>query len=98
MHTYFKHLSDSLEQKGCKLVRPPSASTNVPNTRAAVIASKQIAALRIQLERVIGRLREFKMLLPHACIDHHLISKFDNIVIIACGIINVLVQSKLIKK
>lgn len=84
----FKNISTKLEQIGCGLVRPPSVSADVRSTKEEVKTSKQIAALRIHVERVIGRLREFKMLLPHACIDHNHIPCIDNIVKIACGIIN----------
>ncbi|KAF9796731.1 hypothetical protein SFRURICE_014555 [Spodoptera frugiperda] len=58
--------------------------------------AKRIAALRINVERVISRLREFHILLPHACVDHHLVPVIDDIIIIACGLINM--QDFLIKK
>ncbi|CAB3259036.1 unnamed protein product [Arctia plantaginis] len=92
----FKDLTRLLAIKNCSLVRPPSVSQSTPSTKEDVKKSKQIAALRINVERVIGRLREFNMLLPHACIDHHLIQVVDEVIIIACGLINL--QDVLIKK
>lgn len=92
----FKDLSRLLEVKKCTLIRPPSVSKSTPSTKDEVKLSKQIAALRIHVERVINRLREFHMLLPHACVDHNLISIIDHVIIVACGLVNM--QDVLIKK
>ncbi|KAJ8917054.1 hypothetical protein NQ315_012973 [Exocentrus adspersus] len=59
------------------------------------LVARQTETLRIHVERVIGRIREFNMLLPHACIDNHLISSLDDIIVIVCGLINI--QDHLIK-
>ncbi|GBN68046.1 hypothetical protein AVEN_70939-1 [Araneus ventricosus] len=91
----FKNISSSLQQRECKLVRPPSVSADIQCTPDEVKASKRIAALRIHVERLIRRVREFKMLLPHACIDNHLVQSFDYIVITTCALINM--QSNLIR-
>lgn len=40
------------------------------------------------MERVIRRLREFDMLKPHACVNMNLIKVLDDIITIACGLIN----------
>ncbi|GBN51434.1 hypothetical protein AVEN_151279-1 [Araneus ventricosus] len=92
----FKHISSLLMQKGSELVWPPSVSSASISSKADVKLSKRIASLRIHIERVIGRLREFRMLVPHSCLDNHLIRYLDYIIIIACGIINM--QEHLIKK
>lgn len=92
----FKNVSVLLEQRGCSLVRPPSVSSKIKSSKTEVRQSKQIAALRIHVERVIGRLRDFTMLGPHACIDNHLIPVLDFAMIAACGIINM--QNHLLKK
>ncbi|KAF9801549.1 hypothetical protein SFRURICE_015043, partial [Spodoptera frugiperda] len=47
-----------------------------------------IASLRIHVERVIRRLREFYMLKPHACVNLKHVKILDDIVIIACALIN----------
>ncbi|GBM78426.1 hypothetical protein AVEN_96767-1 [Araneus ventricosus] len=91
----FKNISSSLQQRECKLVRPPSVSADIQCTPDEVKASKRIAALRIHVERLIRRVREFKMLLPHACIDNHLVQSFDYIVITTYALINM--QSNLIR-
>lgn len=91
----FKHLEPLLCQKGCKLVRPPSVLADEQSTSQEVRTAKRIAALRIHVERVIGRIRDFKILLPHACVDNHHIQRMDSIVIIACALINI--QSPIMK-
>ncbi|KAF9404882.1 hypothetical protein HW555_014119 [Spodoptera exigua] len=92
----FKDLSCLLEAKRCTLIRPPSVSKSTPSTKNEVKLSKRIAALRIHVERVINRLREFHMLLPHACVDYNLIPIIDDVIIVACGLVNM--QDVLIKK
>ncbi|KAJ8959562.1 hypothetical protein NQ317_000755, partial [Molorchus minor] len=59
----FKNVTNILQQK--KTV-PPSVSAATPSSADEVKQSKRIAALRVHVERVIGRLREFNILLPHA--------------------------------
>ncbi|XP_072943802.1 uncharacterized protein [Epargyreus clarus] len=92
----FKNISHLLEAKKCTLVRPPTVSKFSASSKEEVRVSKQIAALRIHVERVINRLREYHMLLPHASIDCNLIPIMDEVIILACGLINM--QDVLIKK
>lgn len=90
----FKNIAADVEMYGCHLVRPPSVSTSKASTKEEVIETKRIAALRIHVERVIGRIREFKLTSPHACIDTKVIDMLDDVVIISCGLVNL--QSKLV--
>jgi len=53
-----------------------------------VLETKRIASLRIHIERVIGRLREFKTLKPHVLMHLSLVSNVDDIITIACALIN----------
>lgn len=91
----FKNIAHLLEQRGCTLLRPPSVHSNVVPTKKEVQVTKMIAALRVHVERTIGRLREFGFLLPHACVDSQQINMLDYVVTTACGIINL--QSTLFK-
>lgn len=91
----FKHIEQLIIQKGGKLVRPPSVYSNVKPSKLEVLESKRISSLRIHVERVIRRIREFKFLEPHATIDNHLIPYTDNIITIAAALINL--QGSLIK-
>ncbi|XP_037872296.1 uncharacterized protein LOC119629683 [Bombyx mori] len=91
----FKHVEQYLHRERVQLVRPPSVTTGEKLSRAEARETKQIASLRIHVERVIRRLREFNMLKPHACLNHNLIKVLDDVITIACGLINL--QDSLIK-
>ena len=84
----FKSLEPLLATKGCSLVRPSSVSSKSVMDRREVKWTKQVASLRIHVERAIRRLREFEMLRPTACIEYNLWSLLDECVMIACGLIN----------
>lgn len=73
----FKHIDSLLATKNCKLIRPPSIASGSKSTKEDVKLSKRIVSLRIHIERVIRRLREFEMLKPHACIDLTMAWKLD---------------------
>ncbi|KAJ6647924.1 hypothetical protein Bhyg_03148 [Pseudolycoriella hygida] len=90
----FKGIHTILLQKGFKLFRPPSSS-GAKMTKAEVKVTKQIASLRIHVERSINRIRKFSMCKPHVTLNHNLIKYFDNVVLIAAGLSNV--QTQLIK-
>ncbi|KAJ8931195.1 hypothetical protein NQ314_015928 [Rhamnusium bicolor] len=55
----FKGIGGLLNKKNCNLIRPPSVQTGTQCTKQEVKESKRIASLRIHIERVIRRLREF---------------------------------------
>ncbi|XP_022818861.1 uncharacterized protein LOC111362877 [Spodoptera litura] len=91
----FKHLEQILHSKGIKLLRPPSVSAGVKLSKSEVRQTKIIASLRIHVERVIRRLREFHMLKQHTVINTNILRIIDHIIIIACALINL--QDSLIK-
>lgn len=91
----FKHINSLLQNKGCLLLRPPSVSATKKSSKMEVKQSKRIASLRIHIERVIKRLREFNYAKPHACINHSLIYLSHHIIIIICAIVNL--QNPIIK-
>lgn len=91
----FKFTSGLLARKKCTLVRPPSVCADTQLSKEQVLEAKKIASLRIHIERVIRRIREYHILKLHSCIDRSYISKLDNIVNIVCGLINL--QKCLIK-
>ncbi|XP_075989436.1 uncharacterized protein LOC142985258 isoform X2 [Anticarsia gemmatalis] len=84
----FKNIAHLLSKKECTLLRPPSVFSNVTPTKDEVVKTKKIAALRIHVERSIGRMRHFGFLMPHACVDYKQIDLLDSIIVTACGIIN----------
>ncbi|XP_043234118.1 uncharacterized protein LOC122387743 [Amphibalanus amphitrite] len=91
----FKSLEPLLAEKGCRLVRPASVTGQQAMAKADVKWSKQVASLRIHVERAIRRVREFSMLRPHACIERPLLGVLDDCITVACALINV--QPPLIK-
>ncbi|KAM3965309.1 uncharacterized protein ACR2FA_000698 [Aphomia sociella] len=91
-----KNISYLLEKKDCILIRPPSVYKSTPISKEDANQSKRIAALRIHVEHVINRLREFHMLLPHARVNQNLIPIIDDVIVVACGLINI--QDILINK
>ncbi|XP_056636272.1 uncharacterized protein LOC130444923 isoform X1 [Diorhabda sublineata] len=91
----FKNVSTKLATYGCVLIRPPSVSASTFISKDEILESKRLASLRIHVDRVIGRLREFNMLLPHVRVDLKYLSIFDDVVVIVCGLINL--QNQLTK-
>ncbi|KAL4702235.1 hypothetical protein ACJJTC_010835 [Scirpophaga incertulas] len=91
----FKHVEVYLRKMGVLLVRPPSVVSGAKLTKTEAKETKQIASLRIHVKRVIRRLREFNMLKPHACLNLRLVKVLDDVITIACGLINI--QDSLIK-
>lgn len=84
----FKHIAKLINDKECTLIRPPSVSVSEKPTKQEVLESKRIASLRIHIERVIRRFREFEFLKPHAVINRNLVSSTDDVVIIVAALIN----------
>lgn len=91
----FKHIEQVLLQRGVKLLRPPSVPAGSKLTKKEARQTKEIASLRIHIERVIRRVREFAMLEAHSAINLNLVPILDETLIIACALINL--QGSLIK-
>ncbi|XP_026482419.1 uncharacterized protein LOC113389612 [Ctenocephalides felis] len=83
-----KNIVQLLGNKKIELIRPPSVSAGVKLSQSDALQGKRIAALRIHIERVIGRMREFDFLKPHAVANHNMLSLTDYIVIIAAALVN----------
>lgn len=84
----FKQLETLLHKKQCSLKRPPSVSAGVKLTKDQVKETKKIASLRVHVERVIKRLREYKFLDAHSRFHHNLLKNIDAVVIIAAALSN----------
>ena len=72
---------------------PPSKRKNQQFTRAEISKTRQIASLRIHIERVIERLREFRLL--RIRLNTNLLGIIDQVVIIAAALCNL--NEKLLK-
>lgn len=76
--SWFKHLELYFSQRGFVLLRPPKIPAGMKLSKTEVKQTKQIASLRIQVERVIRRLREFSQHLElHSVIIWNLIGMMD---------------------
>jgi hypothetical protein len=91
----FKEIEAALSTKNIKLLRPPSVFSTKNMTKEEVIQTKVIASLRVHVERVIRKVREFQMLKPHAVVNNKHTIYLDELVTIACGLINL--QNPIIK-
>lgn len=91
----FKHIEQQLFDKGVVLQRPPTVPSNSKLSKLDVRKTREIASLRIHIERVVRRVREFSMLQQHSVVNTNLIRILDECVIIACALINL--QNPLIK-
>ena len=85
----FKAVEPALVSVGCSLVRPESVTASAVLEKDQVLWSKQVASLRIHVERAIRRVREYAMLRPHAVVDAKLADYADSCMFIACGLVNV---------
>ncbi|XP_017301217.2 uncharacterized protein LOC103513223 isoform X3 [Diaphorina citri] len=84
----FKNLDSILRARQCFLKRPPSVSAGTKMSKTDVKETKKIASLRVHVERVIKRVREYKFLDAHSRFHHELLRNFDGIVVIAAGLSN----------
>lgn len=91
----FKEVESDLVAKGCYLTRPASVAKNEKLPSKEVFSMKVIAGLRIHVERVIRRVRVFKILEMHSCVPLSMIDLMDDIVKIVCGLVNL--QQSVIK-
>ncbi|KAI5749112.1 hypothetical protein M8J76_004735 [Diaphorina citri] len=84
----FKALESILQEKNCSLLRPPSVGTGTQMSKADVHITKVIASLRVHVERVIKRVRDYSFLSAHSSFHHDLLPIIDHVVVIACGLSN----------
>lgn len=85
----FKHLEEQLRRCKSTLVRPPSVSAGQKCSKEEVKEAKRIASLRIHIERIISRVREYAILEPHSCVHSSFIKYLDLAAEIVCGLINI---------
>ena len=83
----------NLGNHGIDFIVPPSKNRNRTFTKAEVLKTRQIASLRIQIERVIERLREFHLLKDR--VNSSILKVLDQVVVVASALTNI--ESKLTK-
>ena len=84
----FKSIEPLLRSMGCFLVRPDSVGARDIPEAGRVLFSKQVASLRIHVERAIRRIREFAMVKPHAVVQSVLVPQLDKVMNTVCGVVN----------
>lgn len=84
----FKEVEGDLDARGCHLARPASVSQGEQLPARKVLNMKIIAGLRIHVERVIRRIRVYRILAMHSCLPLSMMDLVDNIVYIVCGLVN----------
>lgn len=84
----FKEVEADLVARGCKLLRPVSVRKEEKLHAKDVLNLKRIAGLRIHIERVIRRVRVYRLLDMHSCVPLSMLDLMDDIVCIACGLVN----------
>lgn len=53
-----------------------------------VLSARKIAEVRIHVKWAIRRIREFKLLAPHAVLNYRLVCLADHAIPLVCGLIN----------
>lgn len=84
----FKHVEQTLSKKGIKLLRPPSVASGLKLSQEQVRQTKIIASLRIHVERVMRRLREFNMLKQHSVINRNFLRVLKTLLLNSSFILN----------
>lgn len=84
----FKEVEADLSARGCHLSRPASVGQGEQLSASKVKEMKIIAGLRIHVERVIRRIRVYKILDMHSCLPLSMIDLIDDIVYIVSGLVN----------
>jgi DDE superfamily endonuclease len=83
----FKHIESLLLDKKCKLIKPPSKSGDSKFNKSDARQTKQIASLRTNIERVIARIRHFRIV-SSLSVDHNYVDILDGIIVICAAITN----------
>lgn len=92
----FKESKSEIESRGGVLHKPPSTRAGIRFTKEEAKLCKSVAATRIHIERVIGKVRDFAFLKPHrASVNSKRTFLLDYALIVASAICNM--QSHLTK-
>ena len=80
------HVEQALEERGIELYRPPFLRKSSQFSKADAIKTVDIAAARVHVERVIGRVKAFKMLTN--TLPWRMVPYLHDIIVVICGITN----------
>lgn len=82
----FKEVEALFNSRGMKLLRPPSIQNGIKQSQAEILQSKVMASL-VHVGRVVRRIRGFSLLKQHS-VNSTYVPYLDEIVVIACGLVN----------
>lgn len=89
----FKDIAGDIMSKGGILIKPPSTKAGFVYTAEEAKMCKTVAAIRIHIERVIGRIRNFAFLKPqNSLLESNRVYLLEYAVTIASAICNMLGQ------
>ena len=80
------HIEKALEERGIELYRPPFLRKSRQFSKADANSTVDIAAARVHVERVIGRVKAFKMLTQ--TLPWRMVPYLHDIIVVICGITN----------
>ena len=80
------HIEKVLEERGIELYRPPFLRKSRQFIKADATSTVDIAAARVHVQRVIGRVKAFKMLTQ--TIPWRMVPYLHDIIVVICGITN----------
>lgn len=86
----FKDCDQFFKAANVNFVRPPSVIAGQVLDKETAIEAKIIASVRINVERAIGRIRNFKICGKYSVITAKMRKYFDDCVIIAAALANLL--------
>ncbi|XP_058812701.1 uncharacterized protein LOC131677114 [Topomyia yanbarensis] len=84
----FKNVAGDIAERGGLLFGPPSISKSDYLFNEDIVLSQEIASVRIHVERLKKRFREYRIAAPHAELPVYFFDKCDSIVKIISGLVN----------
>ena len=80
------HVEKALEERGIILYRPPFLRKSSQFSKEDAMSTVEIAAARVHVERVIGRIKGFKIL--QQTVPWSMVPSMESIIVVVCGITN----------
>lgn len=84
----YKDLDEFFRTNGIPFIRPPSVMTGTKLPKDVALKAKEVASLRINVERTIRKLRGFSLIAKYSQIHAKYRKYLDFFIIIAAGLAN----------
>lgn len=89
VHRGFDNLEALLSERNCTLIKAASGNDKVKLTAKQKLEAKMIRLLTIQIDRVIDKLTEYKILCPGNVLQRELVDYVDDAFLIVGALINI---------